>query len=139
MRLRLYNPNLSPNLHTPAMSNFVTRYPSHITRQSVPHAISQTYINQILSGTLPKNSPTMNRDHDNLERTSSRTSSILSSVPSLKTDLSSARKWKHSRWRHTLGIILLLVTVVLWTTSNFLASVCLNQSFPSYQVKAFGE
>ena len=27
--------------------------------------------------------------------------------------------------RHTLGIILLLVTVVLWTASNFLASVSL--------------
>lgn len=26
------------------------------------------------------------------------------------------------RWRHTVGIILLLVTVVLWTASNFLAS-----------------
>ena len=26
--------------------------------------------------------------------------------------------------RHTVGIILLLVTVVLWTASNFLASVC---------------
>lgn len=26
-------------------------------------------------------------------------------------------------WRHTIGIILLLVTVILWTASNFLASV----------------
>lgn len=26
-------------------------------------------------------------------------------------------------WRHTIGIILLLATVVLWTASNFLASV----------------
>jgi hypothetical protein len=32
-------------------------------------------------------------------------------------------EWKGSPWRHTLGIVLLLVTVVLWTTSNFLASV----------------
>ncbi|KAL9096967.1 MAG: hypothetical protein Q9165_000931 [Trypethelium subeluteriae] len=29
---------------------------------------------------------------------------------------------KLSRWRHTLGIILLLATVFLWTASNFLAS-----------------
>ena len=27
-----------------------------------------------------------------------------------------------AKWRHTLGITLLLVTVVLWTASNFLAS-----------------
>ena len=26
-------------------------------------------------------------------------------------------------WRHTIGIILLLATVILWTASNFLASV----------------
>ena len=26
-------------------------------------------------------------------------------------------------WRHTIGIVLLLVTVILWTASNFLASV----------------
>ena len=26
-------------------------------------------------------------------------------------------------WRHTIGIVLLLATVVLWTASNFLASV----------------
>lgn len=32
-------------------------------------------------------------------------------------------KWERSPWRHTLGIVLLLFTVVLWTTSNFLASV----------------
>lgn len=29
----------------------------------------------------------------------------------------------HSRMRHTIGIILLLATVFLWTASNFLASV----------------
>ena len=26
-------------------------------------------------------------------------------------------------WRHTIGIVLLLATVILWTASNFLASV----------------
>ncbi|KAE9969930.1 hypothetical protein EG328_006611 [Venturia inaequalis] len=31
-------------------------------------------------------------------------------------------KWERSPWRHSLGIVLLLFTVVLWTTSNFLAS-----------------
>ena len=31
-------------------------------------------------------------------------------------------------WRHTIGIILVLVTVVLWTASNFLASVGLARS-----------
>lgn len=34
-------------------------------------------------------------------------------------------KWERSPWRHSLGIVLLLFTVVLWTTSNFLASVSL--------------
>ncbi|KAF2432460.1 hypothetical protein EJ08DRAFT_669481 [Tothia fuscella] len=52
----------------------------------------------------------------------SRADSILSSIASIRSDLSSAKKWRHSRWRHTLGIILLLATVVLWTASNFLAS-----------------
>ncbi|KAF2762822.1 hypothetical protein EJ05DRAFT_459628 [Pseudovirgaria hyperparasitica] len=30
--------------------------------------------------------------------------------------------WKSAKWRHTLGIACLMTTVVLWTTSNFLAS-----------------
>ena len=36
-----------------------------------------------------------------------------------------SRTWAVNRKlaRHTLGIILLSVTVILWTTSNFLASV----------------
>lgn len=34
-------------------------------------------------------------------------------------------RWERSPWRHTLGIVLLLFTVVMWTTSNFLASVSL--------------
>lgn len=32
-------------------------------------------------------------------------------------------KKPHSRFRHTIGIVLLLATVFLWTASNFLASV----------------
>lgn len=32
-------------------------------------------------------------------------------------------KRPRSRWRHAIGIMLLLATVFLWTTSNFLASV----------------
>ena len=50
------------------------------------------------------------------------------------TDSSRSLKSDHGRnelrqtpvrnaWRHTIGIILLLATVVLWTASNFLASV----------------
>ncbi|OCK93130.1 uncharacterized protein K441DRAFT_613317 [Cenococcum geophilum 1.58] len=35
---------------------------------------------------------------------------------------SEGKKSQHSKWRHTLGIILLLATVVLWTASNFLSS-----------------
>lgn len=33
------------------------------------------------------------------------------------------RKPSRGVWRHTIGIILLLATVLLWTASNFLASV----------------
>lgn len=36
------------------------------------------------------------------------------------------KKAQHSKWRHTVGILLLLVTVVLWTASNFLASVSIS-------------
>lgn len=32
----------------------------------------------------------------------------------------------YNSWRHTLGILCLSTTVVLWTASNFLASVCLT-------------
>lgn len=41
---------------------------------------------------------------------------------------SSPKKPLRSVWRHTIGIILLLATVVLWTASNFLASVCLMRA-----------
>jgi hypothetical protein len=54
---------------------------------------------------------------------SSRAESFMSSVASFRSDLGDADKWRNSRWRHPLGIALLLVTVFLWTTSNFLASV----------------
>lgn len=60
------------------------------------------------------------------------------SIPSPETgvfDIAKS-KTKLSKWRHTLGIILLLLTVFLWTTSNFLASVgrksCLD--FFGYEV-----
>jgi solute carrier family 35, member F5 len=49
-------------------------------------------------------------------------STFATSLRSFTTDLSSAKRWKHSKWRHTVGIILLLITVFLWTASNFLAS-----------------
>ncbi|KAF1973807.1 hypothetical protein BU23DRAFT_567913 [Bimuria novae-zelandiae CBS 107.79] len=35
---------------------------------------------------------------------------------------SEGRKPRKSKWRHAVGILLLLATVFLWTTSNFLAS-----------------
>lgn len=38
------------------------------------------------------------------------------------------------RWRHTLGITLLLVTVLLWTASNFLASVSGSRLFFPFAV-----
>jgi len=52
-------------------------------------------------------------------------SSILSSIASFRDEFTSGKSWKGSGFRHTLGIVLLLITVVLWTASNFLASVSL--------------
>ncbi|KAF2200358.1 hypothetical protein GQ43DRAFT_373989 [Delitschia confertaspora ATCC 74209] len=42
--------------------------------------------------------------------------------PSSAVSVWSERKTPRSSWRHTVGIILLLATVFLWTASNFLAS-----------------
>ena len=36
---------------------------------------------------------------------------------------SEGKKPPKSKWRHAVGILLLLATVFLWTASNFLASV----------------
>jgi hypothetical protein len=54
-----------------------------------------------------------------------RTSRWRASITSFRDDFmgKEGKEWKGSPWRHTLGIVLLLITVVLWTTSNFLASV----------------
>jgi len=30
----------------------------------------------------------------------------------------------HEKWRRLVGLLLLFTTVVLWTASNFMASVC---------------
>jgi hypothetical protein len=54
---------------------------------------------------------------------SSRAASFMSGVASFRSDVADAELWRRSRWRHPLGIALLLVTVFLWTGSNFLASV----------------
>ncbi len=37
--------------------------------------------------------------------------------------LPDGKKGLQGVWRHTIGIMLLLATVILWTASNFLASV----------------
>ncbi|KIW03876.1 hypothetical protein, variant [Verruconis gallopava] len=57
-----------------------------------------------------------------LEPVTTRAESVISSIHTLRDDLSSAKRWRHSKWRHTLGIFLLMCTVFLWTASNFLAS-----------------
>jgi hypothetical protein len=56
-----------------------------------------------------------------------RTSRWRASITSFRDDFMGreGKEWKGSPWRHTLGVALLCVTVVLWTTSNFLASVSL--------------
>ena len=56
------------------------------------------------------------------QSTLARSRSITSSIASIREDISSSKKWRH-KWRHMLGIVLLLATVFLWTASNFLASV----------------
>ena len=43
-----------------------------------------------------------------------------------------SQKKKLNKWRHTLGIILLLSTVFLWTASNFLASVYEPPPWPKF-------
>jgi hypothetical protein len=63
-------------------------------------------------------------DGDGGRPPASRAESFMSSVASFRDDVADAAKWRRSRWRHPLGIALLLVTVFLWTASNFLASVC---------------
>lgn len=50
-------------------------------------------------------------------------SSVRSTTPARSATVwQDGKKAQHSKWRHTVGILLLLVTVVLWTASNFLAS-----------------
>lgn len=56
-----------------------------------------------------------------------RTSSVHSVSHSLYSIWSEGKM--SPRWRHTLGITLLLVTVLLWTASNFLASVSCSRLF----------
>ena len=67
------------------------------------------------------NAAAPSRFHSAIRSMSPSARSLAESLHSFKTDLT-ARRLKHSKWRHTLGIILLLVTVFLWTVSNFLAS-----------------
>lgn len=53
-----------------------------------------------------------------------RISSVRSTTSARSANVrQDGKKAQHSKWRHTVGILLLLVTVVLWTASNFLASV----------------
>lgn len=35
----------------------------------------------------------------------------------------------HEKWRRLVGLLLLFTTVVLWTASNFMASVCAHSLF----------
>lgn len=64
------------------------------------------------------------REHDFLE------SPIRS--PASEASVWDEHKKPHSRLRHAVGIALLLATVVLWTASNFLASVrTLNNLLPT--------
>ncbi|KAF2111579.1 hypothetical protein BDV96DRAFT_614847 [Lophiotrema nucula] len=55
-----------------------------------------------------------------VEQERGRDSPIAS--PASVVSVWSEGKRPHSKWRHTIGIILLLATVFLWTASNFLAS-----------------
>lgn len=59
----------------------------------------------------------------NQNTTGRRAGSIMSSIASIKSDMSSSRRLKNSKWRHALGLSFLMVTVFLWTAGNFLASV----------------
>lgn len=65
------------------------------------------------------------RDHE-AEFPSSQPRRRIGTMESLSSAISAwseGKKSSHNRWRHTLGIVLLLITVVLWTSCGFLASV----------------
>ncbi|KAK1077689.1 hypothetical protein LTR33_007873, partial [Friedmanniomyces endolithicus] len=57
----------------------------------------------------------MARDGEAQDRTGSRVSVVTG-----MTGLSAAKRWKS--WRRIVGLLLLALTVFLWTASNFLAS-----------------
>lgn len=66
-------------------------------------------------GLLRRSSQTLDVGRESLE-------SVRSNNPT-ERDYNDARPPVLNVARHTVGILLLLVTVVLWTASNFLASV----------------
>jgi len=55
---------------------------------------------------------------------------LLSRLPQDDTsdidlDMTTLDTWSgHEKWRRLVGLLLLFTTVVLWTASNFMASVC---------------
>lgn len=66
------------------------------------------------------------RENDFLE-------SPIRSPASVVSMWSEGRKKPNGKLRHAVGIMLLLATVVLWTTSNFLASVRLHAYSPGHR------
>ncbi|KAF2646395.1 vacuolar membrane protein [Massarina eburnea CBS 473.64] len=66
-------------------------------------------------------SPRHSEDEIDARRYSADVGSSIRSPASVVSVWSEGKK-PRSRWRHAIGIVLLLATVFLWTTSNFLAS-----------------
>ena len=69
---------------------------------------------------------------DDMERSRSIESLRLSLSSEIPSPAAVISPWvengakKRQRWKHALGIMFILATVMLWTVSNFLASVCVS-------------
>ena len=79
---------------------------------------------------IPSSKPLANTTDAPRRRLSEPVPAPLSRPSSSDEDLSFAAAWGLAR--RTLGICLLLVTVLLWTVSNFLASVS-SSSFSQFR------
>jgi hypothetical protein len=90
-----------------------------------PSEFSERYDNDRLSNEVPQQSQYLGP-------------TPIPAIVRSRSPLERLQFWKRAKgqgnnFRHTLGIGLLLVTVVLWTASNFLASVSSNAYYSGYK------
>jgi hypothetical protein len=109
---------LAPSTCFPRFQHQPYFYTAASLRPAFPDAMPPPLSPIITNITAPRASEDT---HDGRRYSQEIESPILSPASVVSTW---SEKKPHSKFRHTLGIILLLATVVLWTASNFLASVC---------------